>query len=169
MNKNNKKQTLNVDLHNEETRQKIAENVLFLMKEKGMTLQEATGISDETLEEIYSLAYGYYNQGKYKESLALFHLLAGSSPTTYKYVLGAAASNYQLGLYEEAALGFFCSLHLNAKDPMPAYYIADCFLQQNLLEEAMEFAKATIILCEDRPEYDSLKARCELIIKNISK
>lgn len=160
------KEQFNFNLLDKEKARAIAKEVLEQMEE-GMTLQEATGVSNETLEEIYSLAYGFYNQGKYKESAALFEFLAGASPTTYKYVLGLASSYHQLGAYEEASAGFFIALNIESDNPIPAYYIMDCFLKQNLLEEAEEFAELTIEICEDRPEYQDLKGRCELIKKSL--
>lgn len=141
---------------------------LFKNLKKGMTLQDATGVSDETLEEIYTLAYGYYNRGKYKESVSLFQFLAGASPSNYKYVYGLASSYHQLEVYDEAAAGFYLALYLEPNNPLPAYYTTDCFLKQEFIEEASEFAEVTIRICDNRPEYKELKERCELIKANLN-
>ncbi|MCH9626866.1 MAG: hypothetical protein S4CHLAM2_04970 [Chlamydiales bacterium] len=164
----NNKQTFRFDLLDKEGAQTIAKEVLNLMEE-GMTLQEATGVSDETLEEIYNLAYGYYDQGKYKEAVSLFHFLAGASPRTYKYVLGLASSFHQIGAFEEAAVGFYCALNIEPENPIPAYYVTDCFLKQNCVEEAAEFAELTIEICDNRPEYRNIQERCDLIKKSLKK
>lgn len=163
---NNNKNKVRLDLLDKEGTQKIALEVYKLMQQ-GMTLQEATGLSDEALEEVYSLAYGYYNQGKYEESASLFKFLAGACPKVYKYVLGLASSYHQLESYEEAGVGFYIAFHLDPENPIPAYFITDCFLKQNLFEEADEFAQVTILVCENRPEFRDLKERCELIRKSL--
>ena len=157
-----------INFPDKEFTQKVGLEVLLKMEENpGMTLREATGVSDETLEEIYSLAYGFYNQGRYEESIALFQLLAGCAPTHYKYVLGLASSYHQINAYEEAAAGFLLALQLEVTNPIPAYYAADSFLKREMQEEADEMAKMTIDICGTRPEYSELKERCQLIVKSL--
>lgn len=162
----NKKIQFRFDLLDKEAARALGAEVLKRMEE-GMTLKDATGISDQSLEEIYTLAYGFYNQGKYKESVSLFQFLAGASPKTYKYVLGLASSFHQLEAYEEAAVGFFIASNIEPENPIPAYYVMDCFLKQGLLEEADEFAQVTTWICGDRPQFQDLKKRCELIKKSL--
>lgn len=155
----------------QEGTQKIAAEVCKLMKE-GMTIQEATGLSDEMLDEVYTLAYGYYNQGKYNESVSLFEFLANTAPKNYKYVFGLASCYHQLKAYDDSAVGFYYAAQLESDNPIPAYYLLDSFLKQNELEAAEEAADITMIICGDKPEYRDLKERCRLIkeslkVKNI--
>ncbi|MCC5832231.1 MAG: SycD/LcrH family type III secretion system chaperone [Chlamydiales bacterium] len=164
-NKDNKTK-FNYELLTKEGASAVATKILERL-EKGMTLKDATGISDQSLEEIYSLAYGYYNQGKYKESASLFQFLASCSPNIYKFVLGLASSYHQLGIYQEAVAGFYIALEIEPDNPIPAYYITDCFLKQGLYEEAAEVTEVTIFICENRPEFRDLKNRCELIQRTL--
>ncbi len=146
----------------------IAKTVLTKMLENpGMTLKEATGLSDEILEEIYHLAYSFYNQGRYDEGLALFQFLAGTCPKVYKYVLGLAGCHHQKGAYEEAAIGFYIALNIEPLNPIPAYYATDCFLKLKQDEEALEMAEATILICGDHPEYAELSRRCQMIAETV--
>lgn len=162
------KKPADLNFLDKEAAENIAREVLSTMqKNPGMTLKEATGISDQVLEEIYHLAYTYYNQGKYEEGAALFQFLSGSSPKTYKYVLGLAACFHQCETYEQAALGFYIALTIEPNNPVPAYYVTDCFLKQNLLEEALEFAEVTVMICEGKPEYAELSQRCTLIAESL--
>jgi type III secretion system low calcium response chaperone LcrH/SycD len=160
----------NVSLNSEdqEALTQLAEELMIKMQEHpGMTLQAATGISDQVLEEIYHLAYTFYNQGKYKEAASLFQFLSGTSPHTYKYVLGLAACFHQCESYEQAAIGFYIALTLEPENPIPAYYVTDCFLKQNLLEEALEFAEVTVMICDENPVYAELGHRCSLIVEKL--
>ena len=62
-----------ISLFDTEIAETIGKELIKTMNENpGMTLKEATGVSDEALEEIYCLAYAFYNQGKYKEAASLF-------------------------------------------------------------------------------------------------
>jgi type III secretion system low calcium response chaperone LcrH/SycD len=165
---NHEKNSSKLDPFNQEHAQKVAAEILLKMEENpGMTLKQATGVSDEVLEEIYSLAYGFYNQSKYSESIALFQFLASASPDTYKFVLGLAASYHQIQQYKRAATSFYIALRIEPNNPTPAYYMMDCFLKQNLVEEAEESAEITAMICGDRPEYSAVKERCELILKKL--
>lgn len=156
---------LNKLLNDKEFLEKTAQDVMKQMEENpGMTLQDATGISDKALEEVYCLAYNFYNQGKYQESIMLFQFLAGASPKAYKYILGLAASYHQIHAYEDAFACFYIALYLDPANPMPAYYATDCCLKQHLYGEALELAEVTSQICEDRPEYAQLKQRLELTI-----
>ena len=166
--KNHKKNSALINLLDREQAEGLAREVLLKMQEnEGMTLKDATGVSDESLEEMYSLAYTFYNQGKYQESLALFQFLAGAAPNTYKYVLGLAASYHQVKAYEEAAVGFYIALNIQPDNPVPAYHITDCFLKQKMYEKAEEFAEVTSIICDNREEYTELQQRSNLIRKSL--
>ena len=167
---NHHKKTKPTDLNlaDKEVAESLAKEVLQKMQENpGMTLKQATGLSDTVLEEIYHLAYTSYNQGKYKEAAALFQFLAGTSPSTYKYVLGLAACFHQSACYEQAALGFYIALQTEPDNPIPAYYVTDSLLKQNLQEEALEFAEVTVSICGKKPEYAELAHRCKLIIESL--
>jgi type III secretion system low calcium response chaperone LcrH/SycD len=166
------KKTQDLDLYkilgNRENAENLAREVLEKVRDNpGMTLKDATGVSDKALEEVYCLAYNFYNQGKYRESISLFEFLAGACPKTYKYILGLASSYHQIQAYNEAFVGFYIALHLEPNNPIPAYYSMDCLLKQNLAEEALEFAEAASQICENRPEYAELKQRCELIAETL--
>lgn len=157
-----------INLNDPEFAEQIAKEAIHQMQTGGGTLQDVLGVSDELLEEIYALAYNFYDQGKYKESVSLFEFLTGAAPNKYKYVLGLASSYHQLQNYSNAVLGFFIALHLDPENPLPAYYVADCFLKQKMLKEAIEFLDVTIELCEDNVAYNELKERC-ILIKNSTK
>lgn len=158
-----------LSLLDKETAENIAKDLLSRMEQNpGMTLQDATGVSDQALEEIYSLAYTFYNQGKYPEAVSLFEFLAGSSPKCFKYVLGLASSYHQLQAYKEASAGFYIALNIDPTNPLPAYYLMDCFIKQGFLEEAKEFAEIASLICEDKAEYAELKERCDLIRKSLN-
>ena len=144
----------------------LAQDVLGQMKE-GMTLQDAMGLNDASLEEVYALAYGFYDQGKYKEAVSLFHLLAGASPSTFKYVFGFASCLHQMEIYGDASVGFLVAGTLEPDNPIPAYYALDAFLKMNLLEEAEASAKDVIEICGSKGEFQNLKKRCELILSSI--
>ncbi|NGX60903.1 MAG: Chaperone protein IpgC [Chlamydiae bacterium] len=166
--KYNKNQVLEVLQNLDDSQlEAVAADVLEKMNEKGMSLKEATGVSEESLEEMYALAYGYYNQGKFEEAVSLFKFLSIASPDTYRYVLGMAASFHQLKSYKEAATGFYLALNLEP-NPFAGYYLLDAFLKQDLFDEAREFIDLLLELCEEQPGYEEIQGRVELIKKSLN-
>lgn len=133
--------------------------------EKGKTLQEAAGITVSMQEEIYIIAHDYYEQGKYAESLALFQMLARINPNSFRFVYGLASSYHQIRDYINASLGFYTALSLEPLNPMPAFYLADCFLNLDAPEDALNFLDMTIAICEEdkKGTFEKLKERCKLI------
>lgn len=153
----------------QEKMESLAFQILEKMQSEGVSLQEAIGMDDKLLEEIYSLAYGYYNQGKYEESVSLFYFLAGISPKTFKFVFGLAASYYQQKDYVNALTGFAISTQIDSENPLSTFYIADCFFKQGFDKEGLEFLDFTIALCADFPKHAALKERSLLIKKSYKK
>lgn len=135
----------------------------------GLSLQQILGLSDLLLEEIYTVAYSFYSQGKYNEAVGLFQILAASKPQCYKYMLGVSSCYHQLKLYNEAAFGFFLAFDVEPENPIPPYYIADSLMKLNQLEESEDFLDITIGICGNKPEYSILKARCDIMKDSLKK
>ncbi len=153
-----------LDTLTEENIEATAAKILEEM-DKGKSLHEAAGITVSMQEEIYVIAHDYYEQGRYNESLALFQMLARINPNSFRFIYGLAASYHQIKDFINASLGFFTALSLEPFNPMPAFYLADCFLNLESPEDASRFLDITIAICEeDRSgEYKKLMERCKLI------
>ncbi|MEG0036821.1 MAG: SycD/LcrH family type III secretion system chaperone [Victivallaceae bacterium] len=149
----------------EETKQALT-NILGQLAE-GKNLQDILGLSNTVLEEIYTMAYSFYSQGKYYEAIGLFQVLAASKPGSYKYMLGLSSCLHQLKMYDEAAFGFFLAFDNDPTNPIPAYYIADTFLKSDRPEEAQDFIDITLKVCGNKPEYKMLKERCQVMLEAI--
>ncbi|EPP34772.1 type III secretion low calcium response chaperone LcrH/SycD [Chlamydia ibidis] len=147
----------------EETKQALMDILQGLGN--GLTLQQILGLSDVLLEEIYTIAYSFYSQGKYTEAIGLFQILTASKPQCYKYVLGLSSCYHQLKMYNEAAFGFFLAFDAEPENPIPPYYIADSLMKIDQKEESRDFLDITIDICGNKPEYKILKERCN-IMKN---
>ncbi|WP_201456429.1 SycD/LcrH family type III secretion system chaperone [Chlamydia sp. 17-3921] len=150
----------------EETKQVLLN--IFQGLGNGLSLQQILGISDILLEEIYTIAYSLYSQGKYLEAIGLFQILAASKPQNYKYMLGLSSCFHQMKMYNEAAFGFFLAFDSQPDNPIPPYYIADSLLKLDQLEESKNFLDITTDICGDKPEYKILKERCSIMKGSIA-
>lgn len=135
----------------------------------GLTLQQILGLSDILLEEIYTIAYNFYSQGKYNEAVGLFQILTASKPQCYKYILGLSSCYHQLQLYNEAAFGFFLAFDAEPENPIPPYYIADSLMKLEQPEESKNFLDITMDICANKPEYRILKERCNIMKESLKK
>ena len=107
--------------------EKIAEGVKSLI-EKGSTLKQLKGVSNEELEAVYSLAFGYYRTGKYDEASKLFQFLVLFDHLNAKFWFGLGAVQQALKDYQGAVSSYgYCSF-LNLENPKPQYHAAECFL-----------------------------------------
>jgi len=106
---------------------KIAESVKSLIKD-GATLKQLKGVSNEELEAVYSLAFGYYRTGKYDEALKLFQFLVLFDHLNAKFWMGLGAVQQVLKDYQNAVVSYgYCSF-LKLDNPKPQLHAAECFL-----------------------------------------
>lgn len=157
-----------LDNLNEDNMEATANKILAEL-EKGKSLQEATGITPSMQEEMYIIAHDYYEQGKYTEALALFQMLARLNPNSFRFIYGLASCYHQMKDFINASLGFYTALGLEPLNPMPAFYLGDCFLNLESPADAERFFDMTIAICEEdrKKQFETLKERCKLIKKTL--
>ena len=106
---------------------KIAEGVKTLIQEQA-TLKQLKGVTNDELEAVYSLAFGYYQTGKYDEAHKLFQFLVLFDHLNAKYWFGLGATQQALKDYQNAAVSYgYCSF-LKLDNPKPQLHAAECFL-----------------------------------------
>ncbi|MCH9608546.1 MAG: hypothetical protein S4CHLAM45_11240 [Chlamydiales bacterium] len=167
------KAKLNTILENlsEESLDSTANELLAEMNQ-GKSLQEAAHITPEFQEEIYVIAHDYYNQGKYNEGIALFQMLTYINPESFRFMYGLASSYHQSKDYLHAILGFHTALSLEPLNPLPAYYMSDCFTHLNANEDAIRYLDLSIAICDEEKknkEFLKIKERCKLLKASLMK
>ena len=106
---------------------KIANDVKTLI-EKSATLKQMKGVTNDELEAVYSLAFGYYQTGKYEEAHKLFQFLVLFDHLNAKYWFGLGATQQALRDFQNAAVSYgYCSF-LKLDNPKPQLHAAECFL-----------------------------------------
>ena len=106
---------------------KIADDVKTLI-EKSSTLKQMKGVTNDELEAVYSLAFSYYQTGKYEEAHKLFQFLVLFDHLNAKYWFGLGAAQQALKDFQNAAVSYgYCSF-LKLDNPKPQLHAAECFL-----------------------------------------
>ena len=105
----------------------IAERVKAIMKDNA-TLKQLKGVTNAELEAVYSLAFGYYQTGKFEEALKLFQFLVLFDHLNKKYWMGQGAVQQVLKDYQGAIVSYgYCSF-LDLENPKPQLHAAECYL-----------------------------------------
>jgi type III secretion system low calcium response chaperone LcrH/SycD len=143
--------------------------VLQKMHDHKLTLKEAMGVSDDFLEEMYSVAYNYYEQGKLKESLSLFQILVGICPENFRFAFGIASAHHQLGQYYDAAGAYALALSNEPLNPVASFYLADCYYRLDFKKETREALELTVELCEQDERYATIREQSLLMLNKLKK
>ena len=107
--------------------EKIAEGIRSLVRDKA-TLKQIKGVTNDELEAVYSLAFGYYRTGKYDDALKLFKFLVLFDHLNAKFWLGLGAVQQVVKDFQGAVASYgYCSF-LKLDDPRPQLHAAECFL-----------------------------------------
>ncbi len=106
---------------------KVAEGVKALITENA-TLKQLKGVTNDELEAVYSLAFGYYQTGKYDEAYKLFQFLVLFDHLNAKYWFGLGAVQQAVKDFQNAIVSYsYCSF-LKLDNPKPQLHAAECFL-----------------------------------------
>ena len=94
----------------------------------GATMKQLKGISNEELEAVYSLAFGYYRTGRFEDAFKLFQFLVLFDHLNAKYWFGLGAVQQALKDFQGAVVSYgYCSF-LKLDNPKPQLHAAECFL-----------------------------------------
>lgn len=131
---------------------------------KSESLQQAFGVEDQEMEELYNEAYAYYQRDQYSESLTLFRWLTLLNAYQKKYWMGFAANQLILNSYEKALQAYAVAALLDYRDPYPHYYAYESYLRLNNREEGEKALQLAYHRCGEKPEYQELKISIEQIL-----
>lgn len=107
--------------------EKIVETMKKLVTDKA-TLKQIRGISNEELEAVYSLAFSFYNTGRFEEASKLFQFLVLFDHLNQKFWIGLGATQQALKNYQDAVTSYGYASFLKLDNPKPQYHAAECFL-----------------------------------------
>ena len=128
------------------TEERIAEAAKAFV-EDGATLKELKGISNEELEAVYSLAFGYYKTGRYNDASKLFQFLVLFDHLNAKFWFGMGAVQQVQKDYKNAIMSYaYCSF-LDLDNPKPQFHAAECYLAIGDKANAASALEALNVYC----------------------
>lgn len=145
------------------------EEVLIKIFGEHVKPKDAMGFSNETIEYIYSYGYRLYNNGNYKKAADVFAMLLVLDPTDSRFPLALGACNHRLKNWAEAVQNYYLAGVLEATSPLPFYYIFDCYIQNNFLQEAALCLEEVIKRAGNQEAYAKIKQKSKLLLEGLKK
>lgn len=137
--------------------------------EDGATLKELKGISNAELEAVYSLAFGYYQTGKYDEAFKLFQFLVLFDHLNPKFWLGVGAVQQIRKDYKAAIQSYCYASFLDLSNPKPQLHAAECYVALGDKENALSALAALDQYCpKDTETGRAYRAKAEELKKLVA-
>lgn len=144
-------------------------NEIALLVKNGVINQKSLGMSSDDLEKIYAQAKKLYHSGKYRVSRALFSVLILVHPKCPAALLGHASCSLMLNDLDASIDMFLEYGALVPKDPMPYFYISNCYEKKDDLYSTMIALQTVVNRAGNQPQYQEIKERALLALDYIGK
>lgn len=132
----------------------------------GGTLGDASGLDEKDLELLYSMAFTFYNNGKYDKALPLFEFINMMDHLSTKYRMGLGATQQSLGNYEKAVEAYgYCTI-LDIDDPKPQLQAGYCLMKLERYEEATLALEGAVLSSTQHP---AIAVQAEALLENIAR
>ncbi|WP_312625823.1 type III secretion system translocator chaperone SicA [Scandinavium sp.] len=117
--------------------------------QNGATLKDVQGVSSDTMQDVYKLAYDFYHQGKLNDAESLFRFLCIYDFYNPEYAMGLAAV-YQLRKNYAKAIDFYALAYsLSREDYRPMFYAGQCNLMLRQAAQSRKCFEIVINRCND--------------------
>lgn len=117
----------------------------------------------ETANQLYAMAFRFYESGKYREAVHFFRVLTSMNTDERKFWIGLGASLQMLRDYENALPAYGIAALLDENDPQVHLYAAECFIALQRIEEARTAMAMAEQHCVDSIEHDDLRSQLALM------
>jgi len=135
--------------------------------EEGVLLKDIMGISDDTMNELYSIAYYLFQSGQYMKAGDIFKNLMMLDTSSYRYALGMGACLEKLGDSFSAIKAYTLAYINNSTNPIPLYHAAECCMTINNKQGASDYLKQVIAVAGNNKKYQELKNKAEILEENL--
>ncbi|CAI1686038.1 Salmonella invasin chaperone [Serratia fonticola] len=147
------------------SKQHDMETMLMSVMSEGVMLKDIHGISNEMMEQMYSHAHHFYQQGRLDDAESFFSFLCMYDLNNADYFIGLGAVN-QLKKNYQKACDLYALAYVIAKDNFsPIFYSGQCQLLMGNFVKAMQCFD---LICR-RANDESLKKKSRIYLQTIKK
>lgn len=134
---------------------------------EGGTLAMLKGIATPELEQLYLMAYGNYQSGKFEAAHGVFKGLCVLNHYDARFFLGLGACRQALKQYELAIQSYVYGALVDIKDPRFPFHAGECHLQLGDLTAAESGFYSAQALAEVHPEHADLAMRAGVLLEHV--
>jgi type III secretion system low calcium response chaperone LcrH/SycD len=138
---------------------KIAEHY-----QKGGTLGDLRGLTDNHYEILYAKAHQLYSLEQYEDAGKVFGFLATNNPYDLRFMMGLGACLQMQGKWEDAIGSYTMCVALDMDNPLPVFHVAECLSALGQAEDAKEMLSAVVQRAK-KPEHQALKQRAQAMLQ----
>lgn len=117
--------------------------------QNGATLQDIYAVPNDTMQDLYKLAFDFYHHGKLDDAESLFRLLCVYDFYNPEYAMGLAAVHQLKKDYAKAIEFYALAYSLSQEDYRPMFYAGQCNLMLRQGIQARKCFDIVINRCED--------------------
>lgn len=145
----------------------MMKEALVKVFDEGMVLKNVMHVADKTVNALYSIAYHNYNNGKYNEAIKMLDFLIVIDVSDKRFQLAIAACYLMLKKYKEAT-GFYkqCTI-IDKSDPLPYYYMYECYYRRKHYLYAASALKYGIQRAKGNPDYSEYQKKFEFLLDRL--
>ena len=133
------------------------------------SMKDLYQISDDEMEAIYTAAYNFYQHGNFKKAKEMFKTLIQLNYKEKKYFMGLGASRQMLNEYTKAAETYGFAALMDATDPTPAFYAAECFRKAKNNESAILALEAVMEITKEGKTHKEIRSQAEKLLKGLKR
>jgi len=115
------------------------------------------------LENLYAVAYNYYEHGKYQKATDVFRVLTGLDSQNTTYWMGFAAALQMLQQYEKALSAYSVAALLDPQNPAVHFHAAGCCFMLGEVERGLQALDAAEMVAQGKENYETFIAQLVLI------
>lgn len=143
---------------------KIEEQIAASLGHDIETLKEMMPqFTDENVEAFYTLAFDFYENGRFKEAVDFFRFLTTIDHMNKKNWLGLGAALQMQKEYEKAINAYTLAAFLDAKDPYIPFYAAECCISMGDLSRGMDALESADELADEENKFKGLKKQIAVL------
>lgn len=115
---------------------------------KSEPLQATLGLKEETMQQMYTIAYNLHQARDEQKARALFRFLSFLNPHNVDYWMGLGTCLFIEGRIVEAQSVFEIARVINPENPEPYFFIARCNHMLGNLDNALRVCRDAILFSE---------------------
>ena len=145
------------------------EDELLSFIEDGGTMAMLRNIPDDAVEQMYAVAFNYFESAKYEQAHKIFQLLCTLDHYQVRFFMGLGACRQELQQYELAIDAYSFVTLIDVNEPRAPFHAAECYLSLGNMKAAESGFYAANHFGKTQPAYSELAQRASAMLEEITK